>query len=157
MSQGALGAASRFGIYNTTGITISNGPSGFPTIVGMRARFDTTGALSYENGGVSFTVFYSNVAGVSVIGAASYVTGSAFSNTASLWLFGDFLFSAFASGNASGNLNVYLEISPDGGTTWPSPFSANGLGGGVLIATLAFASTTTASTASTIRSTTFEL
>ena len=75
----------------------------------------------------SFTALRAK-SGVSIIGSASYVTGSTFSNTASLWLFGDFLFSAFGSGNASGNLNVYLEISPDGGTTWPSPVSANGAG-----------------------------
>ena len=86
-----------------------------------------------------------------------YLTGPTWSNTASGYLGGDFQFSAFASGGASGAINLYLEVSPDGGTTWPSPASANGQGGGTLIATAGFASTTTASTASTTRVVDFPL
>lgn len=91
------------------------------------------------------------------IGNNSYVTGSTWSNTASAWLGGEFHFSAFASGNASGTIALYLEVSPDGGTTWPSPASANGAGGGMLVTNLTFASTTTASTASTTRVVQFDL
>lgn len=137
---------------NGTAITIS-GTAGVapPTVGGKRVRFDSTGTLSYE---ATSTLFFSTTAS---IGANSYVTGSAFSNTASAWTAGDFVFSAFASGNASGNLTLYLETSVDGGTTWPSPASANGAGGGFVVAVLGFASTTTASTASTTRSTNFVL
>jgi hypothetical protein len=91
------------------------------------------------------------------IGNNSYVVGSTFSNTASGWLGGDFHLSCFASGNASGNISLYLEISPDAGTTWPTPVSANGGGGGILKIFAAYGSTTTASTASTTQRIAFEL
>jgi hypothetical protein len=116
-------------------------------------RFDSTGTLSFE--AASFVFF--SMAGTVSIAANSYVTGSTLSNTVSGWLGGEFNFSAFASGNASGNLVLYLETSPDGGTTWPSPASANGAGGGMIVAVLGFASTTTASTASTTRVVNFDL
>jgi hypothetical protein len=110
------------------------------------------GTLSFES---TETTFFSFAA--ASIGNNSYIAGSTLSNTVSGWLGGDFVFSAFASGNASGNLNLYLELSTDGGTTWPTPASANGPGGGILIAVIGYASTTTASTASTVQRIAFEL
>lgn len=136
---------------NQTGIAIASGTQ--PSVSGRRARFDSTGALSNEGAATTFLSFGGTVS----IGNNSYVTGSTFSNTASGWLGGEFNFSGFASGNASGNLVLFLETSPDAGTTWPSPASANGAGGGMVIAVLGFASTTTASTASTTRVVNFEL
>jgi len=91
------------------------------------------------------------------IGANSYRTGSTFSNTASAWLGGEFSLSSFGPSAASGNIVVYLETSVAGGTTWPSPASGFGAGGGIIVAVLGFASTTTASTASTARTVAFEL
>lgn len=91
------------------------------------------------------------------IGANSYRTGSTWSNTASGWLGGEFSISCFGPSGASGNVVVYLETSVDGGTTWPSPASANGAGGGIIVAVVGYASTTTASTASTTRVVAFEL
>ena len=150
MSEIGLGADFRFAVLNSTGITISTAPVGLPTVIGRLARLDPNGNLSY---GAAGTLFFSATATIANNG---YLTGSAQSNT-SLFLAGDFLFSAFVSGNASGNLNLYLEISPDNGVTWPSPASANGTGGGFLVATLGFNSTTTASTASTTRAVNFLL
>lgn len=153
MSQIGLPETYRFAVFNQTGIAISNAPIGMPTCSGRRVRFDSNGTLSYE--AAVFTFFSTNQAS---IGANSYVAGSTLSNTASAWLGGDFNFSAFASGNASGNLVLYLEMSPDGGTTWPSPASANGQGGGIIVAVAGYGSVANvASTASTTRIVNFEL
>lgn len=153
MSTIGLPETFRFAVFNQTGISISNAPTGLPTCSGRRVRFDSNGNLSYE--GSVFTFFSTAQAS---IGANSYVTGSTLSNTASTWLAGEFIFSAFASGNASGNLVLYLEESPDAGTTWPSPASANGQGGGMIVAVLGYASVANAaSTASTTRVVNFDV
>lgn len=123
-----------------------------PTVSGRRVRFDSSGSLAYES--ASFVFFSTNQASIA---NGSYVTGSTLSNTLSAWLALDGLLSCFASGNASGNIVLYLEESPDGGTTWPTPVSANGPGGGILIQAAAFNSTATASTASTTQRIAFEL
>lgn len=136
----------RFGVYNGTGITISNVPTGLPRASGKRVRYDANGVLSYE--ATEFT-FFSFAA--TTIANGSYVAGSTLCNVLSTWLAIDGLFSCFASGNASGSVYLYLENSPDGGTTWPTPASANGLGGGLLIASVDYGSTTTFSTASTVQ------
>lgn len=152
MSQIGLPETFRFCIFNQTGIALSNGGSTpTPTVGGRRVRFDSTGTLSYESAEFRF---FSNPAS---IGANSYVVGSTWSNTASAWLGGEFELSCFASGGASGNVVLYLETSVDGGATWPSPASANGAGGGIIVAVLGFANTTTNSTASTARVVAFEL
>ena len=151
MSMIALPETCRFSVFNSVGSSI---PSAFqPSVSGRRVRFDSTGTTSYEAAAFTFLSLGTTLS----IGQNSYVTGSTFSNTASGWLGGEFLFSAFASGNASGNITLYMEASPDGGTTWPSPASANGAGGGIVVAVIGYASTTTASTASTTRSQFFEL
>lgn len=147
-----------FGIFNQTGATVSQGPAAQPgpTISGRRVRFDSTGTLSYE--AASFVFFsITSLSGNVNIGANSYRTGSTMSNTASGWLGGEFSISSFGPSAASGNIVVYLETSVDGGTTWPSPASANGAGGGQIVAVVAYASTTTASTASTVRVVAFQL
>ena len=151
MSMIALPETFRFSVFNSVGSSI---PSAFqPSVSGRRVRFDSTGTTSYEAAAFTFLSLGTTLS----IGQNSYVTGSTFSNTASGWLGGEFLFSAFASGNASGNITLYMEMSPDGGTTWPSPASANGVGGGIVVAVIGYASTTTASTASTTRVQAFEL
>jgi len=111
--------------------------------------------MSYE--AASFVFFSITSLSGGNIGANSYRTGSTWSNTVSGWLGGEFSISSFAPTGASGNLAVYLETSVDGGTTWPSPVSANGQGGGIIVAVIGFASTTFASTASTARTVAFEL
>lgn len=151
MSMQGLPETFRFCFYNTTGITISDVPVGLPTISGRRVRLDSSGALSYE--AAVFTFFSTT----GTIANNGYATGSTLSNTASGWLGGEFLVSVFASGNASGSVTVFLEASPDGGTTWPVAASANGAGGGAIVAVIGFGSTTTASTASTTRRVLFEL
>lgn len=136
----------RFAVFNGTGIAISNAPTGLPRASGRRVRYDSTGTLSYEDAQFTFFSF-----AAASIGNNSYIAGSTLSNTLSNWLGLDGLFSCFASGNASGNVYLYLEPSPDGGTTWPTPASANGPGGGILVAVIGYGSTTTASTASTVQ------
>ena len=137
----------RFAVFNGMNSSISDAPIGLPTVTGRRVRFDTNGALSYEAAAFSFF----GPGATTSLAANGYLTGTTWSNTASAWLGGDFNLSAFASGNLSGTVALYLEASPDGGTTWPSPVSGNGAGGGMLVATIDFASTTSAATASTTR------
>lgn len=128
-------------------------PTGLPRLSGRRVRFDSTGLLSYETAQVTFFSF-----AATSIGNGSYIAGSTFSNTLSAWGGGEFLFSAFASGGASGELTLYLEVSPDGGTTWPTPASAAGPGGGILVAAMGFFNiANVASTASTVQRIGFEL
>lgn len=153
MSLIALPETFRFAVFNQTGVAISNAPVGLPTVTGRRMRLDTNGFPSYE--ATAFSFFGSG--GTASIANNGYMTGSTWSNTASGYLGGEFHFSAFASGGASGTLALYFEVSPDGGTTWPSPASANGAGGGMLLTAITFASTTTASTASTTRVMQFDL
>lgn len=135
-----------FAVFNNTGITISNVPTGLPRATGRRVRYDSNGVLSYEAAEFTFLSF-----AATTVGANSYVVGSTLSNTLSNWLAVEGLFSCFASGNASGSVYLYLEASPDAGTTWPTPASANGFGGGTLVAVLGYGSTTTVSTASTVQ------
>ena len=137
----------RFAVFNQLGSSISNAPVGLPTVAGRRLRFDPNGLLSYETAAFSFF----GPGGAASLANNGYLTGPAWSNTASGWLSLEGTLSAFASGNLSGTLALYLEVSPDGGVTWPSPASANGPGGGILVAALGFGSTTTNSTASTTR------
>ncbi len=146
MSLIGLPETYRFGVFNQTGIAISNAPTGLPRASGRRLRFDATGTLSYEAAEFTFLSFSQ-----ASVGNNSYVVGSTLTNTASAWLAIDGVFSCFASGNASGSVYLYLEASPDGGTTWPTPASANGPGGGFLVAIIGYGSTTTASTASTVQ------
>lgn len=150
MSQQTLPPVWRFAIFsNGLGSSISNAPIGLPTVNAVRFRFDSTGSAIFD----SNTVFFSSLQ--ASIGSNSYVVGSSFSNTSG-WLGLDGLFSAFASGNLSGSLDLYLEASPDS-AVWPSPASANGRGGGILIASIGFGSTVTVSTASTTRTAYFTL
>lgn len=144
MSVFGLPETYRFAVFNQTGITISNVPTGLPRASGRRVRLDTNGQYSYESNEFTFLSF-----AATTVGANSYVTGSTLSNTASDWYGIDGLFSCFASGNASGNVYLFLEASPDGGTTWPTPASANGPGGGLLVAVIGYGSSTTNSTVST--------
>jgi len=136
----------RLGCFNNTGIAISNVPTGLPRATGRRVRYDANGVLSYEAAEFNFFSF-----AATSIGSNSYIAGSTLCNTASAWLAIEGLFSCFASGNASGQVFLFLEASPDGGTTWPTPASANGFGGGYLLAALGYGSTTTVSTASTVQ------
>jgi hypothetical protein len=134
----------RLAVFNGTGITISNVPTGLPRVSGKRVRYDSNGVLSYEATETTFLSFAQTT-----VAANSYVVGSTLCNVLSTWLGLDGLLSCFASGNASGSVYLYLENSPDGGTTWPTPASANGAGGGLLIGVIGYGSTTTVSTAST--------
>lgn len=152
MSLIGLPETYRFAIFNQTGITVSAQFS--PGVTGRRVRFDSTGTLSYEAAAFVFV----SLGSATSIAANSYVTGSTWSNTASAWLGGEFLFSSQTVSNASGNMVLYLEASPDGGTTWPSPASANGAGGGIVVAVIGFGSiANVASTASTARIAYFDL
>lgn len=151
MSQIGLPETFRFAIFNGTGISIASNTT--PTISGRRVRFDTTGTLSFE--AVCFT--FLSLGTTLSIANNSYVVGSTWSNTASGWLGGEFHLSCFASGNASGTITLYMEVSPDGGTTWQTPVSANGPGGGILMTAAGFNSLTTASTASTTQRIAFEM
>lgn len=136
----------RLAVFNNTGIAISNAPTGLPRATGRRVRYDANGVLSYETAEFAFFSF-----AAASIGNNSYIAGSTLSNTLSNYLAIEGIFSCFASGNASGQVFLFLEASPDAGTTWPTPASANGFGGGYLLATLGYGSTTTVSTASTVQ------
>ena len=133
----------RFALFNQLGSSISTAPIGLPTVAGVLMHYDNAGSAVFN----SSVTFFSATA--TSLGNNSYQTGSTFSNTSG-WLGGDFFISAFASGNASGSLSVFFEFSLDG-VNWPTAASANGLGGGQVVAAVAFGSTTTASTASTTR------
>ena len=133
-------------MFNQTGVAISNFPTGLPRASGRRMRYDSTGALSYEDTEFVFLSF-----AATSIGNNSYITGSTLTNTTLQYLGIDGLFSTFAPSNASGSVYLYFEPSPDDGTTWPTPASTNGQGGGFVVAVIGYGSTTTVSTASTVQ------
>ena len=149
MSVFALPQFFRFAIFNQVGSSISTAPVGMPTVDGVLMHYDANGSAVYDSNVTFFCTAQAS------IGNNSYVTGSTFSNTSG-WLTGDFLISVFASGNASGSVSVFFETSLNG-ISWPNAASANGLGGGFVVAAAGFGSTTTASTASTTRQINFNV
>ncbi len=151
MSQIGLPETYRFCILNTTAVAINSGTT--PTLDGRRVRFDSNGFLSFES---AMTTFFS-LGTTTSIANGGYAVGSTLSNTLSEWTGGDYLLSCYTLSNASGNIILFLEVSPDSGTTWPTPASTNNPGGGIIIATAAFGSTTTLSTASTVQRVALEL
>lgn len=120
----------RFVVLNGSGVSIAN--AGDATVKARRFKLDNQGALVYEGSEGSA---YSNAGSIS---NNSYDVGTTLSNATGLYLGGDFLFSVvIGSGSPSGRVDLILERSTDGGTTWDTHAEAE------VVASIAFTSTGT--------------
>ena len=111
MSSIGLPPHYRFTVKNETGQTIA---SSSITVTAKRAKFDSSGVLTYE--GSEATVFSYG----STLGNGGFASGSTQDNTTNKYLGGDFLFTVTAPTSSSGHVILYLERSTDAGTTWDS-------------------------------------
>lgn len=105
----------RFTAYNACGQTVAIGGV---VLKGRRWKFGSTGALVYEGSEASL------LSNASTIANAGYASSSGVDNSTDLFIGGDFELTFTAPASASGDLTIYLDVSTDGGTTWPT----NGLG-----------------------------
>lgn len=111
MSLIALPRNYRFVVENKSGQTIAINDVDL-TI--RRAKSDSNGALVYESTSTTLT----NAA--SIANAAFGVIGAVQANDTDLFLSGDGIFSVTSGGVApNGDVILYIQESPDGGTTFP--------------------------------------
>lgn len=105
----ALGNYWRFQVKNTTGGASSATAS---TIKGERWKPGTAGEADYEG---SEQTFFSNGS----ISSGGYANGTAYDNDTSAGYYGLAGLITIVNGSSAGYYEVYIQQSPDGGTTWP--------------------------------------
>jgi hypothetical protein len=117
-----LPATIRYQVQNATGVAF--GAADTLTLTGKHLQ------LTFSTGVMAFTTQSTPLAAASGNSLASggFATSATIDTTASgtqTYVQGDLLLSAtISTATPAGNLNVYMQESPDGGTTWP----ANGQG-----------------------------
>ncbi len=127
----------RIQIQNATGV--ATGASDTITVTGKFTQITTATGVMAAN---TQTTPIPSTAGNSLASGAVYNSATIDTTTGGTTLFleGHFLITAVLSVAASGNINVFLQESPDGGTTWP----ANGVGQLIGVAAFTSAATVTA-------------
>ena len=120
-----LGPTYRFTIQNTTGQTLA---ANAVTVKPRRWKYGTDGSLADEASGVADVL-----AQTATLANAAFKAGNTQDNLTNKYIGGFFEFTATAPVSSLGNVDLYLERSVDGGTTWPD----NGIGTG-WVATLNF-------------------
>ncbi len=127
----------RFQIQNATGI--STAATDTITVTGKFTQITTATGVMAANAQITPIP---STAGNTLANGAVYNSAAIDTTTAGTTLFleGHFLITAVLSVAASGNINVFLQESPDGGTTWP----ANGVGQLIGVAAFTAAATVTA-------------
>lgn len=119
-----LGHTYRVQAYNGTGVSCT------VAVTGRRFKFDSDGAITFDTESTEFAS-----AAVSNGSASSGVTRD---NSSDKFVGGEFTITAtIGSGSPSGNVEIYVQRSTDGGTTWPSDRS------GRLVASIPFSATGT--------------
>lgn len=109
----ALGERWRVAVWNASGITL---PAGGITVRYRRWRFDSSGVYIPESSGQSVAVGASLVSGAGASSAAITNNGAG-----EQWLGADFIIEMPAltgTAGASATIEVYLQVSTDGGTAW---------------------------------------
>lgn len=99
----------RFVTENLLGQTIG---AGDVTVTARRKKLDSNGAVSFEPAeGTAY-----NNAGTITTGSLD--AGSAIDNSTDKFMEGDFLFEVVAPASSNGDVNLYLQVSTDGGTVF---------------------------------------
>lgn len=124
MSGLGLAPTYRWTVLNACGQTLAANAA---KVHQRRSKLNSQNVLTYESAVDSVTI---NTGTLATATYASLATPE--SNTTDLYLGGDFLFEVTAPASANGNVSLYYDLSPDGGTSWPT----NGLG--ALVAVLNF-------------------
>lgn len=109
MSAIGLPAHYRFLVENKTGQTLA---ANAVKVYAKRDKFDSNGAIVFE---ASQATLFDNG---STIANNTFANGSTVDNTTDKYLSGDFLFEVTAPASSNGNVNLYVQRSTDGGTTW---------------------------------------
>lgn len=105
----ALGRSWRFQVRNTTGTT-----SGACSIDGYRWKPGTSGEADYETSPVSFFT-------ASSIASGAYANGNTYNNDdTGAGFYGLSGLMTMLNGSGTGNFEIYIQQSSDGGTTWPT-------------------------------------
>ena len=110
-----LGTTYRFTAVNNTGVTFGAGDS--VTIKTKRWNVDSSGVRVAESAEATVAS-----AILSSVASGSSASGSTQDNTAAgtKWFGGDFSIDILMNtGSPSGSVDIYYDISTDGGTTWP--------------------------------------
>ncbi|MHB8914428.1 MAG: hypothetical protein ACYC4K_01295 [Thiobacillus sp.] len=110
-----LNATYRIQVQNSTGAAF--GASDTISVLGVLYSFSSTGVLTYS----AETTLLPTTSGNS-LAAGAFANGA--TQTGNTNLGGNAIATASITPTPTGNLNFFLQISPDGGTTWP----ANGQG-----------------------------
>ena len=105
----ALGNYWRFQVKNVTGSASGATAS---TIKGQRWKPGSAGEADYEG---SEQTFLSEAS----IASGGYANGTAYNNDSSAGYYGLAGLITIVNGTSAGNYEVYIQQSPDGGTTWP--------------------------------------
>src|SRR5262245_45894083 len=105
----------RFTVKNGTGQTIA---ANAVKVFARRHKFTSSGALSYE--GSEATLMDNG----STIGNGSYASSSGVDNSSDKYTGGAFIFNVTAPASSNVNVDLYLDLSTDGGSAWDD----NGLG-----------------------------
>jgi hypothetical protein len=129
-----LGATYRIHCENKTGVAF--GATDTITIKTKRFNFSSTGQRTAESAEATITPanFGNSLA------SNGTISGSTQDNTAAstFWLGGEIKFTvALTTATPNGNVNFYMQVSTDGGTTWPDAST------GELIASIKFTATGT--------------
>lgn len=109
MSAIGLPAHYRFLVENKTGQTLA---ANAVKVYAKRDKFDSNGAISFE---ASEATLFDNGA---TIANNAFSAGSTVDNTTNKYLSGDFIYVVTAPASASGDVNLYVQRSTDGGTRW---------------------------------------
>ena len=126
MSSAGLPEDYRYVVFNDSSVDLHPGGA---LVIAKGAKFDSNGALSYLTE-AGFTL------NASLADGSYAVLGSAVDNGTDLALGVDGWFGAStANGSPAGTVELYLQRSPDDGTTWPDD------GKGTLLSTLTFDAT----------------
>ncbi len=123
-----LGKTFRLVIQNATGSALGAGDTA--TVTGILKNFSSSGVLTFST---TQTLFNTSIASLASNG---YQYGTAFDNSASgaQWLEGDLL-AVVTITPATGQLNWWIQESPDGGTTWPADGQGEPIGSQTVKAT----------------------
>lgn len=100
----------RFHAVNKTGVTVAN-----IDVHTIRSKFSSTGALEYKSADPTQTITATGVTNNTVANSGNQ------DNSFDLMLkLEGHLRVNITSGTPSGSVNLYMQISRDGGTTWPT-------------------------------------
>lgn len=125
----ALGKNYRFVVQNNTGVTL---PANRINITGRRWNFDISGLQNWESAESTFVASGDGQTASAILTNQSYGASSGLENGGSKYLGGTFKLKASWNGagvTPNGTVVVFLQRSPDNGTTWPD----NGQGTPIVI------------------------